>query len=368
MSQQHSGRGILALEVDGAGAHPAARRAAGLTREDLLAGTRTGQVVLAAESAGFHAVTFDDGRLAPVQGLVPGVRLDAVQRAAFAAPLTRSIALVPVVDAVYTEPFHVATQLASLDYVSRGRAGWIASASGTAAEGAAVGRGAVSGQALSREAQDVVEASRLLWDSWEDDAVIRDVASGRYLDSGKLHYAEFRGGSFSVKGPSIIPRPPQGQLPVLAPAGLVPPGADSGADAVLVSAPTPELLLAEAAEHAARGPVIAELEIALDSRGRRAVERLAELDAWELPGPRTELRAQLAGTAEELADYLAQLLAVARGVRLHPAVLDTELEELGRLVLPRLRAAGLLAPTTPDNTFRGILGLARPANRFAAAG
>ena len=360
-----TGRGIIALEVDGAGSHPGAWRGAGLAPHDLLEPERIRRTVLAAESAGIHAATFDDGRLAPVHG--PRGRLDAVQRAAFVAPATHRIALLPVVDVVYTEPFHVATQLASLDYVSGGRAGWIVSASGTAAEAAAVGRGPVAGDALRREAADTVQVNRLLWDSWEDDAVIRDVPSGRYLDAGRVHYADFQGQTFSVKGPSIIPRPLQGQLPVLAPAGLVAPGIDSGADVVLVSAPTPELLLAEAARHSGQSAVIAELVIVLDARGRRAADRLAELDHWA-PG-RTDATgpARLVGTADEVADYLAQLLAAARGVRLHPAVLDIELEELDRAVLPRLRSAGLLAPSGPDTTARSLLGLGRPANRFTPA-
>ena len=50
-----------------------------------------------------------------------------------------------------------------------------------------------------------------LWDSWEDDAEIRDAASGRFIDRDKLHYIDFEGKSFSVKGPSITPRSPQGQ-------------------------------------------------------------------------------------------------------------------------------------------------------------
>jgi alkanesulfonate monooxygenase SsuD/methylene tetrahydromethanopterin reductase-like flavin-dependent oxidoreductase (luciferase family) len=60
-----------------------------------------------------------------------------------------------------------------------------------------------------------VEVARRLWDSWEDDAVIRDVATGRFVDRDKLHYIDFVGRYFSVKGPSITPRPPQGQ-PVVA--------------------------------------------------------------------------------------------------------------------------------------------------------
>jgi alkanesulfonate monooxygenase SsuD/methylene tetrahydromethanopterin reductase-like flavin-dependent oxidoreductase (luciferase family) len=277
------------------------------------------------------------------------------------------------VDTVYTEPFHIATQLASLDYVSGGRAGWLVAASAGAADAAAVGREPVHGKQLSREAADSIEVGRRLWDSWEDDAVIRDVATGRYLDVDKLHYADFEGENYSVMGPSIIPRPPQGQLPVLAPAGLLDREAlEAGAaDALLVSAPTPELLAAEIAETRAalagvgREPaLIAELDVVLDSRGQAAAARLAALNsqsAWQSP------RARFVGTADELAELLAGVLALADGVRLHPAVLATDLDELSRLVLPELRRRGLLAPTGQDATFREQLGLTRPASRYAAA-
>ena len=59
------------------------------------------------------------------------------------------------------------------------------------------------------EAADFVEVVRRLWDSWEDDAEIRDVATGRFIDRDKLHYIDFEGPRFSVRGPSITPRPPK---------------------------------------------------------------------------------------------------------------------------------------------------------------
>jgi alkanesulfonate monooxygenase SsuD/methylene tetrahydromethanopterin reductase-like flavin-dependent oxidoreductase (luciferase family) len=337
--------------------------------------------VLAAESAGFHAATFSDPGLpdtAPAErpDAEAAARLDALQRAAFAGPVTRSLVLIPEVDTVYTEPFHISTQLASLDYVSNGRAGWLVAASTSAADAAAVGRATVPGARLAGEAADSIEVGRRLWDSWEDDAVIRDVSTGRYLDVDKLHYIDVETDNYSVKGPSIIPRPLQGQLPVLAPAGVLAPAAVAAgaADALLVSAPTPGLLVAELAETRAgllagtapggRAPaLIAELDIVLDARGEVAGERLAALDGhtpWQSP------RALFAGTAAELTELLTEVLAVADGVRLHPAVLDTDLEELSRLVLPELRRRGLLAPNTPDATFRDQLGLARPASRYAA--
>jgi alkanesulfonate monooxygenase SsuD/methylene tetrahydromethanopterin reductase-like flavin-dependent oxidoreductase (luciferase family) len=365
--------GFLALELDGDGGHPAAWRKARHTPAELLDGTRVRATALAAESAGFHVATFADGSLTPASSEpggrdIPG-RLNALQRAAFAGPVTGSIVLVPEVDTVYTEPFHISTQLASLDYVSGGRAGWLVAASDQAADAAAVGRSFVPADGLGREAADSIEVSRRLWDSWEDDAVIRDVATGRYIDADKLHYVDFESGAgYSVKGPSIIPRPLQGQLPVLAPAGLL--GADQlsagAADAVLVSAPTPGLLAGELAEARAAAPaaaVIAELDVVLDARGQSAAGRLAELDAHT---PWQSSRARFVGTAAELTELLASVLETADGVRLHPAVLDVDLEELAQLVLPALRRRGVLAPQQPGSTFRELLGLPRPASRYAA--
>nr|WP_236818719.1 LLM class flavin-dependent oxidoreductase [Arthrobacter sp. FW306-2-2C-D06B] len=342
----------------------------------MLNGARIRSTVLAAESAGFHVATFADGPVS--SGRDVAGRLNALQRAAFAGPVTSSIVLVPEVDTVYTEPFHVSTQLASLDLVSGGRAGWLVAASGSAEEAAAVGRSFAEGAALAQEAAASVDVGRRLWDSWEDDAVIRDVASGRYLDVDKLHYvdfetpADFAGTRYSVKGPSIIPRPLQGQLPVVAQAGLLP----SNVDVVLASAPTPSLLAAEVAEVrraiagggavVGGGPaVVAELDVVLDSRGQSASARLAELDAFT---PWSSSRARFIGTAAELVDFLAELLAVADGVRLHPAVLDAELEELAQLVLPELRRRGALKPVAQGGTFRELLGLERPRSRYASVG
>ncbi|WP_024818411.1 LLM class flavin-dependent oxidoreductase [Arthrobacter sp. 31Y] len=341
--------GFLAIELDGAGYKNIAA------------------AVLAAESAGFQAATFKD---TPEAG-----RTNALQRAAFAGPVTRTIAVVPEIDTVYTEPFHVSTQLASLDYVSGGRAGWIATAAVSPEAAAAVGRSFVEGDALAQEAAASIEVSRRLWDSWEDDAVIRDVATGRYIDVDKLHYADFEtpadfsGAAYSVKGPSIIPRPLQGQLPVLAAASLVGEGLVPAytVDAVLVSAPTPELLAAEVRDARARlgssVAIVAELDVVLDSRGQAAESRA--LSEQEAGTPQDSRFARFVGSAAGLTELLDSLLREADGVRLHPAVLDVELEELSRLVLPELRRRGVLRPPVQDGTFRDVLGLAPAENRYS---
>lgn len=73
------------------------------------------------------------------------------------------------------------------------------------------------------------------------------------------------------------------------------------------------------------------------------------------------------GTAADLTELLASLLKEADGVRLHPAVLDVELEELSRLVLPELRRRGVLQAPIQDGTFRELLGLEPAENRYATA-
>lgn len=171
-------------------------------------------------------------------------RADAVLVAARIAPLTRHIGLVPVATVTHTEPFHVSKSIATLDYVSHGRAGWQARVSVTTHEAALFGRRSVNPEELFDEARDCVEVVRRLWDSWEDDAVIRDVATGRYVDRDKLHYIDFTGKYFSVKGPSITPRPPQGQPVVAALAHATPAYefAAASADVVFIT-PTDEASL-----------------------------------------------------------------------------------------------------------------------------
>ncbi|KNH22499.1 nitrilotriacetate monooxygenase [Arthrobacter sp. ZBG10] len=353
---------VVAVELDGDGAHPAAWRHAHHLPDGLLGGARISGTVQAADIAGFHLATFRDSRVvdAGTAG-IPG-RIDAVQRAAFAAPITGSIGLVPEVDTLYTEPFHVATQLASLDYASQGRAGWLVSAANAPEEARAVGREQLAAAAAPLEAADAVEAGRRLWDSWEDDAVIRDASTGRYLDRDKLHYADFEGERFAVKGPAIIPRPLQGQLVVIAPAALL---STVEADVALASAATVDGLAAAASAAAATGVprTLVELDVILDARGQTAAERLAELDRHE---PWTG-GARYVGSPAGLVSLLARLFDAADGVRLHPAVVDVDLPELALNVLPALRAAGLVSAPAAGTTLRRSFGLPRPANRYAAA-
>src|SRR6478609_8826701 len=95
------------------------------------------------------------------------------------APRSAGIGLVPTVTTTHTEPFHVSKAIATIDHVSAGRAGWQVGWSTTPAEAAAFGRkGAQDEPDAVAEADEAVDVVTRLWDSWEDDAEIRDVATG----------------------------------------------------------------------------------------------------------------------------------------------------------------------------------------------
>ncbi|MDH4608570.1 LLM class flavin-dependent oxidoreductase [Pseudomonas sp. BN102] len=135
------------------------------------------------------------------------------------AAVTERIGLISTVTTSYNEPYHVARKFASLDYISGGRAGWNLVTSDAAAEALNFNREAHLGHseryARAREFHQVVSG---LWDSWEDDAFLRDKASGQYYDPAKLHVLNHQGEHFRVQGPLNVARSPQGR-PVVVQAG-----------------------------------------------------------------------------------------------------------------------------------------------------
>lgn len=355
-------RPFLAFNLDGEGDHPAA--GSGTDDAAHFSGSVYARRIRDAETAGFHAITVADGPL-DATGSEHPARLAAVHTAAFAAPLTRRAALVAQLDAVFSEPFHVATQLMTLDHVSNGRAGWLVYGTGSEVEASSVGREATDRDRLYREVTDAVEVARRTWDSWEDDAVIRDVETGRFIDKDKVHYVDFEGENYSVKGPSITPRSPQGQLPVIAPIELIDTaGQRADVDGVLVTGSDPSALVdaVATARQAGFRIVIAELAVAADSRGETGVDRVARLNRTRTWDPGTAL---VTGTAADIAAQLADLLAVADGVRLRPAEVDVDLDELAHAVLPALRETTDLAAAPLDGSFRDLLELSHPVSRYA---
>ncbi|GGO32238.1 LLM class flavin-dependent oxidoreductase [Micromonospora parathelypteridis] len=392
----------LAVALDGLGWHPAAWRLSHADATAPLTARYWNALAGEAEHGALDLLTIEDSldlqssrpdgpddRVDEVRG-----RLDAVQIAARIAPLTRHIGLVPTTSTTHTEPFHVSTAVATLDHVSGGRAGWRPRVSARRAEAGHFGRREIPALDLARldepeavqtvgdlfaEAGDAVEVVRRLWDSWQDDAAIRDVPTGRFVDRERLHYIDFDGRWFSVKGPSIVPRSPQGQpvVAALAHSSLPYAFAARHADVVFVTptdvghaaAIVAEVRAAEETNGRAGPPlrVLADLVVLLDETPTLARDRRTRLDA--LHGDEfTSDAAIFAGTPGQLADLLAEWhRAGVDGFRLRPAVLPDDLTATTRALVPALRDRGLFRAGYPGGMLRDLLGLPRPASRYAVA-
>jgi len=366
----------LAVALDGVGWHPAAWREPRARPGELFTGRYWAAVIAEAERGLLDFVTIEDGfslqssRTDHVAG-----RLDAVLIAARVAPLTRGIGLMPTVIVTHTEPFHISKAIATLDYVSRGRAGVRVRVSGSPEEAAHVGRRVrpLPAAELLDEAADYVEVVRRLWDSWEDDAEIRDASTGRFIDRGKLHYIDFTGEYFSVKGPSITPRPPQGQ-PVVSALGhgtatyrLIATSADVGFVTPGDADTAREIVAGIYDAGGDRVRVFADLVVFLGATPAEAARRQARLD--ELAGHAfTSDATVFTGTPAQLARLLLDWRrAGLSGFRLRPGTIPDDLEAITRALVPELQQRGEFRTGYEAGTLRGLLGLNRPASRYASA-
>lgn len=377
----------LAVALDGTGWHPASWREPRARADELLTADFWVDQVHEAERGLVDLVTFEESflpgpeRTDRVQG-----RLDAVLTALRVGPVTTHIGLVPTVITTHTEPFHVSTQIATLDHVTSGRAGVRVRVSADGGEAALFGRrdpAAESRESLFDEAADHIEVQRRLWDSWEDDAEIRDAATGRFIDRDKLHYIDFVGSHFAVRGPSITPRPPQGQplVTALAHVDVAYRLAARGADVVFVTpdgvgrdGPTGDaahvLDRVRAEEQAVPREqplrVLGDVLVFLDDDAQTAADRRARLDDVAGETPYTDALA-FTGTATELADLVAFWHdAGLDGARLRPAVAAHDLPRITRELVPELQRRGLHRTAYETETLRGHLGLDQhPADRYA---
>ena len=135
------------------------------------------------------------------------------------AVVTEHLGLIATASTTYNEPYHVARKFASLDHISGGRAGWNVVTSGNPHEAMNFGLDEhVEHETRYRRAREFFDVVTGLWDSWADDAFIRDVETGIYFDPEKLHILNHGGEFLKVRGPLNVARPIQG-WPVIVQAG-----------------------------------------------------------------------------------------------------------------------------------------------------
>ena len=146
-------------------------------------------------------------------------KLDPLLLLSAAAPETRRVGLIATASTTYNEPYPTARRFATLDHISRGRAGWNIVTSTMEHEAHNHGFESHMGHAERYgRAAEFVDAARKLWDSWQPGAVLADRASGRYTDASRISAVNHAGRNFTIAGPLNVPRSPQGH-PVLVQAG-----------------------------------------------------------------------------------------------------------------------------------------------------
>ncbi|OLY91150.1 FMN-dependent oxidoreductase, nitrilotriacetate monooxygenase family [Cnuella takakiae] len=287
--------------------------------------------------------------------------------------VTKTIGLSATVSTSYADPYSVARQILSLDKISKGRASLNAI---TSNPGGMVNfsRGHLGKQDQNPMQKEFSEILLGLWDTYEDDAFIRDKESGVYLNPYKMHTVDYRGEYFSVDGPLNISRSVQGR-PVLYTAGTSPTLFDHATrytDGVFTHGST----LQEAVL------IANEIRRRLIEKNRRPEDFIVSISQNPIVGkteqeaqekylallryiPKNSIpRPQFYGSAEKVADQVQQwhehgamdMLILRQD---HPY----GIKDLIELVVPILQERGIFRTEYESDTLRGNLELPRPAFR-----
>ncbi len=237
--------------------------------------------------------------------------------------LTRTIGLIATASTTYNEPYRVARQFASLDVLSGGRAGWnVVTGSG---KGAAANFGSAAHPDHADRydrASEFVDVVKGLWNSWEDDAFVRDKQSGIFFDHTKLHDLDHAGKYFSVKGPLNVARSPQGH-PVVVQAG----SSDIGQD---LAARTAEIVFTAQSDFHSAKAFYASLKGRLPAYGRHPDDLKIMPGFCPIVAPTEEEAQAKFEQMQQLIDPVVGLahLATLLGVDLSGYELDEPVPEL----------------------------------------
>ncbi|MGB8945884.1 MAG: LLM class flavin-dependent oxidoreductase [Streptomyces sp.] len=210
----------LNLFVYPGGHHEAAWRHHGSDPERILDIDFYQDLARRAEAATFDGIFFADGpALADNVRYASRFRLEPFTWLSAIAAVTRRIGLIATASTTYSEPYNLARLFASLDHLSRGRAGWNIVTTGAPQAALNFGLDAhpVHAERYDR-AREFLDVVTKLWDSWEDDALVADQKTGLFADTDRIHAIDHEGPHLKVRGPLNTPRTPQGR-PVYVQAG-----------------------------------------------------------------------------------------------------------------------------------------------------
>ncbi|MGO4832344.1 LLM class flavin-dependent oxidoreductase, partial [Rhizobiaceae sp. 2RAB30] len=136
------------------------------------------------------------------------------------ATVTERIGLVAAASMFAFQPYNLARRFASLDIISHGRTGWLATLSPETAEAAHFSRwSGIGAENLGSRSEEFLRVVTGLWQGWDADALLFDKAAGRFFDPSKMHLLGHQGANFSVRGPLNVARSPQDR-PILVLSGV----------------------------------------------------------------------------------------------------------------------------------------------------
>jgi len=245
----------------------------------------------------------------------PEVRYDPVTLIAALGQRSERVGLFATASTTYNAPYELARRLATADHATGGRVGWNVVTTRNAAAAKNFGADAhPEHDDRYARASEFVDVVLRLWDSWGEDAIVGDRASGRWADISRIRPANFHGEYYDVEGALPVPRSPQGH-PVIAQAGSSPPGIDLAArtaDVVFTPQPSVETGLAfrqkidqAAARHgrpAGSIRILPGIAFVLGSTDSEAIERRRALEASVDPEFRWRMLAHNAGLDHERID------------------------------------------------------------------
>ncbi|AYJ85848.1 LLM class flavin-dependent oxidoreductase [Sphingomonas paeninsulae] len=210
--------------------HPDAQADAGMNLQhykDIVQTAERGKfdLVFVADSPGGYADFKDE---ASFRQNAKAAHFEPVTLWSALSQVTQNIGFVATSTTTYEDPYTTARKFASLDWISGGRAGWNVVTTGADVSANFSRTEHLEHSKRYERAEEYIDVVKGLWDSYEDDAFVRDRDVGVYLDTDKFHLLNHAGSNFQVRGPLNIGRPPQG-YPVIVQAGASEPGRELAA-------------------------------------------------------------------------------------------------------------------------------------------
>ncbi len=228
----------LGLSIRGHGYHPAAWRHPDVPADGTLRVEHYVRSAQIAESGKLDMIFFADGA-GIRQGDTPRgslsrtgrdmVEMEPMTLLPALAMVTRHVGLVTTASTTYNEPYNLARRFATLDLISKGRAGWNVVASWSEHEAQNFGlETTLDYDTRYARSAEFVEVVKGLWDSWEDGALLFNKTTGQYYDDARMHVLNHHGRFFKVRGPLNVAGMPQ-RHPVIVQAGASEQGRELGA-------------------------------------------------------------------------------------------------------------------------------------------